>query len=87
MLKILLVTVALNVNTLNFQELETLYWDCDTARMKGELGHQDMMSCPAITDEFQKLFWDKWVFTQYWNYQKKSQWLKRGYKHHDEHDD
>lgn len=81
MLKTLILAVALNVNSLTFVELETLYWDCDTAFMKGELGGEDMMSCLAITDEFQKHFWDKWVFTQYWNNQKKSQWLKRGYEH------
>ena len=55
--------------------------------MKGELGGQDMMSCLAITEQFQTHFWDKFVFSQYWNAQKKSQWAKRGYKLDHEHDD
>ena len=86
MLKTLILAVAVNLNTMSFQELETLYWDCDTLFMKAELGGEDMMSCLAITEQFQKLFWDRWVFTQYWNSQKKQQWLQRGYTHHDEHD-
>lgn len=86
MLKVLLLTVALNAADLTFEQLEQHYWDCDTLFMKGELGGQDMWSCLAVTEEFQKHFWDKWVFTQYWNAQKKTQWQKRGYQHHDEHD-
>lgn len=87
MLGAILLTVALNTADLSFQELESYYWDCDTAFMKGELGGQDTWSCLAVTEEFQKHFWDKYVFSQYWNSQKKIQWLKRGYRHHDEHDD
>lgn len=87
MLGAIIITTALTASELTFQELESYYWDCDTAFMKHELDGQDMMSCLAITEEFQKHFWDKWVFTQYWNAQKKAQWALRGYKHHDEHDD
>lgn len=87
MLGAILLTVALNTADLNFEQLESYYWDCDTAFMKGELGGQDTWSCLAVTEEFQKHFWDKYVFSQYWNSQKKIQWLKRGYQHHDEHDD
>lgn len=81
------ISVALNLSSLNFQELESYFWDCDAMFMKGELKGQDMMTCLSITEQFQKHFWDKWVFNQYWNAQKKQQWLKRGYVHHDEHDD
>jgi len=45
------------------------------------------MTCLAITEEFQKHFWDKFVFSQYWVANKKQQWAQRGYKHHDEHED
>lgn len=81
-----LLTVALSLSNLSFIELEEFYWDCDTMFMKGELGGQDTMTCLAITDEFQKYFWDKFVFSQYWNSQKKLQWEKRGYKPNLEHD-
>jgi len=87
MLKTAILTVALNINTLSFNELESYYWDCDTAFMKGELGGQDTWSCLTITEEFQKHFWDKFVFQQYWHAHKKSQWAKRGYNHDHDHDD
>lgn len=79
--------VSLAASSLSFTELEKYYWDCDTMFMKGELGGQDTMSCLAITEEFQKYFFDKFVFSQYWNAQKKQQWALRGYKHHGDHDD
>jgi hypothetical protein len=87
MLGAVMLSVALQAGDLSFQQLEEYYWDCDTTFMKGELGGQDMMSCLAITEQFQTHFWDKFVFSQYWNAQKKAQWAKRGYKPDHEHDD
>lgn len=87
MLYSMVLVAGIAASSLSFEQLEEYYWDCDTMFMKGELGGQDTWSCLAITDEFQKHFWDKFVFSQYWNAQKKQQWAKRGYKHHDEHDD
>lgn len=88
MLATFILTATLSLGNLNFEQLESFYWDCDTLFMKGEMGGQDTMSCLAITETFQqKYFWDKFVFSQYWNSQKKQQWAKRGYKHKDEHDD
>lgn len=75
------ILAAALLNTMNFQQLETLYWDCDTAFMKGEMGGQDMISCLAVTDEFQtRFFVDRREFKQYWNRQRREQWNKRGYK-------
>lgn len=87
MLPKIILIATLSVGQMSFQELESYYWDCDTAFMKGELGGQDTMSCLKITEAFQKHFWDNWVFRQYWIAQKKEQWARRGYKHHDEHED
>lgn len=83
----MILVAAIGLNDLNFEVLESFYWDCDTMFMKGELGGEDMLTCLAITDEFKKRFFDKYVFSQYWNAQKKQQWAQRGYKHHDEHED
>ncbi len=83
----MILVAAISLSDLSFEALENFYWDCDTMFMKGELGGQDTMTCLAITEQFQKHFWDKWVFSQYWNAQKKSQWAQRGYIHHDEHED
>ena len=79
MLKTLILTVALSAGDLNYNELETLYWDCDTMFMKGELGGQDTWSCLAITDEFQKHFADRDTFMLYWRKNQNLQWEKRGY--------
>lgn len=87
LLPTIFLSVTLTLNDLNFEVLESFYWDCDTMFMKGELGGQDTLTCLAITEAFQKRFWDKWTFSQYWNAQKKSQWSKRGYTHHAEHED
>lgn len=68
------------LTTMAFPELETLYWDCDTLFMKGEMGGQDMISCLAVTDEFQtRFFRDRREFTEYWHRLKTEQWQKRGY--------
>lgn len=83
MLGAIALAAAIQVETLTFQELETYYWDCDTAFMKGEMGGQDLNSCLTITEEFQKHFKDRTVFNQYWNAQKRSQWARRGYRPND----
>ena len=79
MLKTFILSIALSAGDLPYNELETLYWDCDTMFMKGELGGQDTWSCLAITDEFQSYFADRDTFMRYWNEQRKTQWLQRGY--------
>ncbi len=76
----IILVAAMTLNDLNFEVLESFYWDCDTMFMKGELGGQDMLTCLNITDTFQKKFFiDKTAFTKYWNSQKKQQWAQRGY--------
>ena len=87
LIPILVLSVTLNLSELSFDALESLYWDCDASFMKGEMGGNDMLTCLTITDEFQKHFWDKFVFSQYWNAQKRKQWAIRGYKPKFEHDD
>ncbi len=72
-------TVAVTLQDLPKDVLESFYWDCDTMFMKGELGGQDMWTCLQITEEFQKTFKSKEEFKQYWNEEKQSQWHKRGY--------
>lgn len=79
MLKILLLSVALNAADLPYTELEKLYWDCDTLFMQGELGGPDVWSCLAITDEFQSYFADREDFMIYWHEHRISQWNSRGY--------
>jgi len=79
MLKILLLTVALNAADLAYAELEQYYWDCDTAFMKGEMGGQDLNSCLAVTEEFQKHFETRDHFMIYWNEHRLQQWSKRSY--------
>lgn len=79
MLKVLLLTVALNAADTPYQELENYYWDCDTLFMKGELGGQDMWSCLAVTEAFQDYFTDRESFMRYWKDNKQKQWQQRGY--------
>jgi hypothetical protein len=75
------ILAAALLNTMNFQQLETLYWDCDALFMKGDMGGQDMMSCLAVTDEFQaRFFVDNSEFKRYWQREKTEQWKNRGYK-------
>ena len=83
----MILVAALTLNDLPFDVLESFYWDCDTMFMKGELGGDEMFTCLTITDAFQKHFFDKFVFSQYWNAQKKRQWAQRGYYIDDEHED
>ncbi len=77
----LLLVAALSTNNLTVPELESYYWDCDTAFMKGELGGQDTWSCLAITEELQKrVFHDnKNQFLKWWNKHKHQEWQRRGY--------
>ena len=79
MLTALLITVAVSTADIPFTQLEQYYWDCDTAFMAGELGGQDMMSCLAITEEFQDYFPSRESFMQYWEEQRRTQWYQRGY--------
>jgi hypothetical protein len=74
-------TVAMTLQDLPKEVIESFYWDCDTMFMKGELGGQDMWTCLQITEEFQKTFKSKEEFKQYWNHEKHKQWAQRGYKH------
>ena len=79
LLETILVAV-LTVDTLSTQQLETYYWDCDTAYMQGTLGGQDLNSCLSITEEFQQRRFnnDRTKFMQYWNERKQLEWEKRG---------
>ncbi len=78
--KALVMTVAMTLGELPRDVLESFYWDCDTMFMKGELGGQDMLTCLAITEEFQKHFHSKDEFKQYWERQRQRQWQQRGYQ-------
>lgn len=73
-------TVAVTLQDLPKEVIESFYWDCDTMFMKGELGGQDMYTCLTITETFQKHFESKEDFKQYWNQEKIKQWAQRGYK-------
>ena len=81
MVPALLLLTALSVNNLSEADLETYYWDCDSAYMKGTLSGQDMNSCLSITEQFQKLMFnnDKDAFMDYWNDHKNQQWELRGF--------
>jgi hypothetical protein len=81
LLETILVAV-LTVDTLSTHDLETYYWDCDTAYMQGTLGGQDLMSCLAITEEFQQRRFNsnRRDFMQYWNEHKLEEWARRGLK-------
>jgi hypothetical protein len=80
MIAAIMLTVALNAAELPREELERLYWHCDTEFMKGELGGQDMWSCLSITEEFQKYFDSRDDFLIYWNDRKMTEWAQRGYR-------
>lgn len=75
----LVLLIALNVEDLSRSQLETYYWDCDTAFMKGEMGGQDLNSCLAITEAFQKHFESQDHFMMYWNEHRLQQWADRSY--------
>ena len=75
-----LLTVAITLQDLPKEVIESFYWDCDTMFMQGELGGQDMYTCLQITDEFQKTFANKEEFRQYWEKNKWEAWRQRGYQ-------
>lgn len=81
----LLLSVALNIGTVNYQDLEKYYWDCDTQFMQQTMSGQDLNTCLTITEEFQKHFASRESFIQYWNLNKKTQWARRGYRSGDKH--
>ena len=49
LIPILILSASLNLSELNFDALESLYWDCDASFMKGEMGGNDMLTCLTIT--------------------------------------
>ena len=81
MLLILLITAQLQVQPVPKYDLEQLYWDCDTAYMKGQLEPKDVMRCLDISDLFvEERFQNNMdLYKQYWEQNKKSQWARRGY--------
>lgn len=81
MLAEFVLVAALSVDSLSIKELESYYWDCDTAFMKGEMGGQDLNSCLAVTEEFQARVFDndKALFMQYWRRYNLPEWYKRGF--------
>jgi hypothetical protein len=72
-------TVAVSLQDLPVEVVESFYWDCDTMFMKGELGAQDMYTCLTITETFQKNFPSKEAFREYWEENRRRQWDQRGY--------
>lgn len=81
MLTTILLAAALTVNQLTDQELNSYYWDCDTAFMKGELGGQDLNTCLAVTEELQTRWFDndKSKFMTWWRTYNLPEWYKRGF--------
>ena len=81
MLSAFMLLAALSVSNISDADLESYYWDCDTAYMKGSLGGQDMNSCLQITEQFQKLRFnnDREAFMEYWNDHKYKEWESRGF--------
>ena len=81
MLGTIILVAALSVNTLTDTELETYYWDCDTAFMKGDLGGADLNSCLAVTEELQQRKFDnnREAFMQWWRTYNLPEWYKRGF--------
>lgn len=76
-----LVAVQLQALPIPKYDLEQLYWDCDTAYMKGQLEPKDVMRCLHISDLFveERFNNDMTKYKDYWEENKKSQWAKRGY--------
>ncbi len=72
-------TVAVTLQDLPREVIESFYWDCDTMFMKGELGGQDMWTCLQITEAFQTQFATKEDFKKYWLEEQTKQWRQRGY--------
>ena len=79
LLPVIFLSVAMTLQDLPVEVIESFYWDCDTMFMKGELGGQDTWTCLTITEEFQKTFSSKEAFREYWDAQKYGQWRQRGY--------
>ena len=79
MLKTLILAVAVNLQELPLDVIESFYWDCDTMFMKGELGGQDTWTCLKLTEEFQKHFKNREEFMRYWEQNRIKQWQQRGY--------
>lgn len=81
MLETIVLVAALSVTTLTDTELETLYWDCDTAFMKGEMGGADLNSCLAVTEELQTRRFnnDREQFMAWWRTYNLPEWYKRGF--------
>jgi len=75
----LLLSVALSVTAMDYEDLERYYWDCDTKYMLKTMSGQDYNSCMSITEEFKKHFTPD-GFVRYWNANKHKQWASRGYK-------
>ena len=80
MLSAFMLLTALSVSNMSDADLETYYWDCDTAYMQQQLSGQDVNTCLSVTEEFQKRQFnmDRTRFMQYWNDRKQEEWAKRG---------
>jgi hypothetical protein len=76
-----LIATQLQVSPVPKYDLEQLYWDCDTAYMKGQLEPKDVMRCLDISDLFVEEHFkgDMNLYKEYWEKNKKSQWTRRGY--------
>lgn len=80
-MKFILLSIALDINSLSYIEIEKYYWDCDTAFMKGEMAGDQMFGCMEITDTFKEQYFnsDSIKFKFYWNSTKEVEWAKRDY--------
>lgn len=81
MVNSIIVAAALTLNLVSDQRLEEWYWDCDTAYMQQQLSGQDFNSCLSVTEELQRRLFnnDKSLFWQWWELNRRHQWLNRGY--------
>ena len=75
------IALAASVASMTPAQLESYYWDCDTAFMKNQLSGQDLNSCLSITDRFIEtvFFNNRTQFLQYWDLNRDQQWAKRGF--------
>ena len=75
------IAVAASVASMTPAQLESYYWDCDTAFMKQQLSGQDLNSCLSITQQFLETVFEnnKDKFWLYWDNTRQTEWVKRGY--------
>lgn len=75
------IALAASVASMTPAQLESYYWDCDTAFMKNQLSGQDLNSCLSITDRFIETVFlnNRTQFMTYWDRNHNQQWAQRGF--------